>query len=54
MLDLETIFNRWQSKWVVGSLEAFLLYVIKQKDRYGGELVKLSRLYENYKLDYIE
>lgn len=44
MLDIDTIFNRWQSKWVVGLLETFLLYVVKQKDRYGGELVKLSRL----------
>lgn len=36
-------FQKWRSKWLVGTLEAFIFFALDKKQRYGGELLDLSK-----------
>ena len=36
-------FEKWKSRWISSVLELFILFSIALKERYGGELVELSR-----------
>ena len=36
-------FDKWKSRWVSSMLEIFILFSISQQERYGGELVQLSK-----------
>ena len=43
MESLTSIQSKWRSRWTSVLLEPFILHMIQQKERFGGELVKLSQ-----------
>jgi len=43
MSDLAVLLERWTSKWDVALLEASILNLMKQRPRYGGELVEICQ-----------
>ena len=42
-------FEKWKSRWISSVLEIFILFSISQKERFGGELVELSKTYVDEK-----
>ncbi len=38
-------FDKWKSRWVSSLIEVFIMYLTNRKERFGGELVKLSQKY---------
>ena len=36
-------FEKWKSRWISSVLEIFILFSISIKERYGGELVEMSK-----------
>jgi DNA-binding PadR family transcriptional regulator len=43
-------FEKWKSRWISSVLEIFILFSISQKERFGGELVELSKLHVDEKV----
>ena len=42
---IDRTFEKWRSRWISAVLEAFIVYLVTKKERFGGELVKLSKIY---------
>lgn len=43
-------FEKWKSRWISSVLEIFILFSISKKERFGGELVELSKLHVDQKV----